>query len=70
MTPREFSLCASGTFDRQIFLQEDAWKRAIMMVNVHLPKGKQINPNKVSRKKGKPRLPTREETEALVKKWR
>ena len=70
MTPREFALCSRGFFDHVSFLQEDAWKRTIAQINIHLPKGKKINPNKVDRKKKKPRLPTREETIALAKKWR
>jgi len=70
MTAKELAMSADGFFNHQVFLQEEEWKRTIAQINIHLPKGKKINPNKISRRKGgKPRLPTREETIALVKKW-
>jgi len=70
MTAREFAMRMEGAFEHEMFLQEEAWKRTIAQINIHLPKGKKINPNKFSRKKKAVRLPTREETLALVKKWR
>jgi len=69
MTAKEFAMRMEGSFDHEIYLQEESWKRTIAQINIHLPKGKKINPNKFSRKKNKPRLPTREETIALAKKW-
>lgn len=68
MTPREFSMCAEGWFEHEIYLQEEDWKRTIAQINIHLPKGKKINMNKIS-KKVKPRLMSKEELIDKISKW-
>ena len=69
MTPIEFYTKQKGFFEHFTFCQEEEWKRTIAQINVHLPKNKKIK--MPTRKQGeKPRLPTREETIALDKKWR
>jgi len=69
MTAREFALCSDGFYEHFSFCQEQEWKRTIAQINVHLPKNKKINMDKVGRKKRPVRIPTREETLALHKKW-
>ena len=70
MTPRELYACQKGFFDHVTFLEHEAWKRTIAEINIHLPKNKKINPDRVLKKNKKVRLPTREETLRLIEKWR
>jgi len=70
MTPHEFAAACSGFFEFYNEKEKNEWRRTIAGINIHLPKNKKVNAEKILHKNHKPvRIMTQEEARALADKW-
>ena len=70
MTPHEFAAACSGFFEFHSEKERNEWRRTIAGINVHLPKNKKVDAERLLKRKNTPvRIMSHDEAKALADRW-